>query len=131
MTGYLKNTLEAQKSIYERVVYDSVGVEKLFAEELEKSEAVRVYAKLPSWFKVQTPLGTYNPDWAVLVKNDGRDKLYFVVETKGSVWWDELRQKEGAKIACGKEHFAALAEGYNPAKYIPAATLDDLMKETL
>lgn len=130
LTGYLKNTLEAQKSIYEHVVYDSAGVEKRFAEEMEKNEAVRVYAKLPGWFKVPTPLGTYNPDWAVLVEDDGQEKLYFVVETKGSGWWDDLRHKEGAKIACGKEHFAVLAEGENPARYIHATSVDDMMKNT-
>ena len=130
LTGYLKNTLEAQKSIYEHVVYDSAGVEKRFAEEMEKNEAVSVYAKLPGWFKVPTPLGTYNPDWAVLVEDDGQEKLYFVVETKGSGWWDDLRHKEGAKIACGKEHFAVLAEGENPARYIHATSVDDLIKET-
>ena len=81
------------------------GVEKSFAEDLEKNEKVKVYAKLPVWFKVQTPLGSYNPDWAVVVENDGEEKLYFVVETKGSTWWDDLRHIEGAKIKCGERHF--------------------------
>ena len=130
LTGYLKNTIETQKSVYERVVYDSAGVEKRFAEDLEINEAVKVYAKLPSWFKVPTPLGTYNPDWAVLVEDDGQEKLYFVVETKGSNWLDDLRPKEGTKVACGKEHFAILAQGRNPAKYIQATSVDDLLKAT-
>ncbi len=128
LTGYLKNTLETQKSVYEHVVYDSAGVEKRFAEELETNEAVKVYAKLPGWFKVPTPLGTYNPDWAVLVEDGDEEKLYFVVETKGSGWWDDLRHKEGAKIACGKEHFAVLAQGQNSAKYIHATSVSDMMK---
>src|SRR3546814_8737412 len=65
LTGYLKNMLKAtQKSVFEHVVYDSDGVERTFAEQLEKNEAVKVYAKLPGWFKVPTLLGTYNPDWA-------------------------------------------------------------------
>jgi type III restriction enzyme len=130
LTGYLKNTLQTQKSIYEHVVYDSAGVERRFAEELEANEAVKVYAKLPGWFKVPTPLGTYNPDWAVLIEDDGQEKLYFVVETKGSGWWDDLRHKEGAKIACGKEHFAVLAQGDNPAKYIHATSVGDMMKHS-
>jgi type III restriction enzyme len=130
LTGYLKNTLKATKSVYEHVVYDSAGVEKRFAEELEINEAVKVYAKLPSWFKIPTPLGTYNPDWAVLVEDEGQEKLYFVVETKGSGWWDDLRHKEGAKIACGKEHFAILAEDENPAKYIHATSVGDMMKHS-
>lgn len=81
----------AQKSAFEYVVYDSEGTEKTFAEDLEANEAVKVYAKLPAWFKVPTPLGTYNPDWAVLIDQDGEEKLYFVVETKSSEWWDDLR----------------------------------------
>ena len=101
----MKNTLEVQKPVYTHVVYDSGGVEKSFAEDLEKNEKVKVYAKLPVWFKVQTPLGSYNPDWAVVVENDGEEKLYFVVETKGSTWWDDLRHIEGAKIKCGERHF--------------------------
>ncbi len=128
LTGYLKNTLETQKSVYEHVIYDSAGVEKRFTEELEANEAVKVYAKLPAWFKVPTPLGSYNPDWAVVVDDDGQEKLYFVVETKGSGWWDDLRHKEGAKIACGKEHFAVLADQDNPAKYIQATSVDDMLK---
>ena len=128
LSGYLKNTLETQKSVYQHVVYDSAGVEKRFAEDLEANEAVKVYAKLPGWFKVPTPLGTYNPDWAVLVESDGQEKLYFVVETKSSSWWDDLRHKEGAKIKCGEKHFAVLAEGENPAKYIKATSVDDMMK---
>jgi len=127
LTGYLKNTLETRKSVFQRVVYDSAGVEKKFAEDLENNEAVKVYAKLPGWFKVPTPLGTYNPDWAVLVENDGQEKLYFVVETKGSNWWDDLRHKEGAKIKCGEKHFAVLATGENPAKYIKAANVADML----
>jgi type III restriction enzyme len=62
LTGYLKNTIESQRSVYDHAVFDSGGVEKGFAQELERNEAVKVYAKLPGWFKVPTPLGTYNPD---------------------------------------------------------------------
>jgi len=127
LTGYLKNMLEANKSVYEHVVYDSSGVERTFAEQLEKNEAVKVYAKLPDWFKVPTPLGTYNPDWAVLVEKDGAERLYFVVETKSSLFTDDLRGKESAKIECGKAHFKALAVGERPAEFIQARNIDDLM----
>ncbi|MCC6366469.1 MAG: DEAD/DEAH box helicase family protein [Bryobacterales bacterium] len=127
LTGYLKNMLAAKKSVYEQVVYDSAGVERRFAEELEKNEAVKVYAKLPGWFKVPTPLGTYNPDWAVLVEKDGTERLYFVVETKSSLFDDDLRNREGAKIECGKAHFKALAAGDNPAQFVQARNLDDVM----
>lgn len=127
LTGYLRNMLAATKSIHEHVVYDSSGVERTFAEQLEKNEAVKVYAKLPGWFKVPTPLGTYNPDWAVLVEKDDAERLYFVVETKSSLFTDDLRDKEGAKIACGKAHFKALAVGDNPAEFVTARNIDDLM----
>jgi type III restriction enzyme len=127
LTGYLKNMLDATKSVHEHVVYDSSGVERTFAEELEKNEAVKVYAKLPGWFKVPTPLGTYNPDWAVLIEKDGVERLYFVVETKSTLFTDDLRDKESAKIACGQEHFKALAVGENPARFIKARNLDDVM----
>jgi len=128
LKGYLKNTLETQKSVYTHVVYDSAGVERVFAEDLEKNEKVKVYAKLPSWFKVPTPLGTYNPDWAVVVDDEGDEKLYFVVETKGSTWWGDLRHAEGAKIKCGEKHFEEIASGVDqPARYIKATDVDGMM----
>ena len=128
LTGYLKNTLETQKSVYQHVIYDSAGVERRFAEDLEANETVKVYAKLSGWFKVPTTIGTYNPDWAVLVEIDGQKKLYFVVETKGSNWWDDLRYKEGAKIKCGEKLFAELAVGQNPAQYIKTTSVDNMMR---
>lgn len=128
LVGYLKNMLkDTTKSVYEHVVYDSSGVERTFAEQLEKNQAVKVYAKLPAWFKVPTPLGTYNPDWAVLVEVDGEERLYFVVETKGSLFTDDLRDGEAAKIACGEAHFKALAVGENPVRYIKATKIDDVL----
>ena len=130
LTGYLRNMLATAKSVYEHVVYDSSGVERTFAEQLERNEAVKVYAKLPGWFKVPTPLGTYNPDWAVLVEKDGAERVYFVVETKGGLFKDDLRDKEAAKIKCGEVHFAALAVDGNPARFIKATKLDDLIAHT-
>jgi len=127
LTGYLKQSMEARKSVYERVIYDSAGIERGFAEEMEKSEAVKLYAKLPGWFKVPTPLGSYNPDWAVLIEQDGAERLYLVVETKGSLFKDDLRGTEGAKTECGKAHFKSLAVGDNPARYVVATKLDDLL----
>lgn len=125
--GYMENTLKTRKSVCKRVVYDSVGIEKRFAEDLEANETVKIYAKLPSWFKVPTPLGSYNPDWAVLVEDEGQEKLHFVVETKGSNWWDDLRHKEGAKSKCDEKHFEVLAVSEKPAKYIKATSVDDMM----
>ncbi len=127
LSGYLRNlVLDTEKSVYEHVVYDS-PTERDFAESLERNEAVRVYAKLPGWFKVPTPLGTYNPDWAMLVTRDGQERLYFVVETKGSLFDDELRAREEAKIKCGTAHFAALAAGgMNAARYVRARSVEDV-----
>ncbi len=129
LTGYLKNMLmDTAKSIYEHVVYDST-TERDFADAMEKNDAIKLYAKLPSWFKVPTPLGSYNPDWAVLVEEDGTQRLYFVVETKSSLFTDDLRDKESAKIECGKAHFQALAVGENPAKYMVARSVSDVLTE--
>ena len=108
LSGYLyKNMIESRKSVYEYVVYDSANEEN-FAKSFEQNERVKMYAKLPSWFAIPTPLGSYNPDWAVLIEVDGKDKLYFVLETKGDITFDALRPKESAKIKCGKKHFEAL-----------------------
>lgn len=127
LTGYLKNMLrDTKKSVFEHVIYDS-ETESAFASELEKNKAVKVYAKLPGWFQVPTPLGQYNPDWAVLVEKDGQERLYFVVETKSSLLMSDLREIERAKIKCGHAHFNALATGDNPAKFVTAKTLNDVL----
>ena len=111
LKGYLNtNLLESNKSPYDYVIYDSI-VELNMAKRLESSENVKVFAKLPSWFKIETPLGAYNPDWA-LVWDDGEDqKLYFIVETKGGLFDDAITQTERKKIDCGRKHFAALETG--------------------
>jgi type III restriction enzyme len=127
LSGYLKSMIDAEKSIHERVIYQS-DTERTFAEQLEKNEAIKVYAKLPSWFQVPTPLGPYNPDWAVLVDKDGTERLYFVVETKSSLFTDDLRDKESAKIKCGEAHFAELATHNSPAaRFVKATKLDDVL----
>ena len=82
LTGYLKNMVPSEKSVYEQVIYDSAGIERTFAEELERNEAVKVYAKLPGSVHGSNAARGYNPDWAVLVEKDGNERLYFVVETK-------------------------------------------------
>lgn len=107
ISGRSENMVAATKAVYKHVIYDS-DVEREFAVRLDKSDDVKVYAKLPGWFKIETPLGTYNPDWAVLVERDGAERLFFVVETKGTLLADALRPAEKAKIKCGKAHFQAL-----------------------
>ena len=106
--GYLnKNIIESHRSVYDHIVYDS-EVEKNFAERLENDDEVELYTKLPGWFKIATPIGGYNPDWAILFNKDGERKMYFVVETKGTKDITQLRPSEQAKIKCGKKHFEAL-----------------------
>ena len=108
LTGYLsKNMIESKKSVYEYVVYDSAN-EESFATSFENNKNIKLYAKLPNWFTIATPLGTYNPDWVVLIEIDGKDKLYFVLETKADIMFDALRPLESAKIKCGRKHFEAL-----------------------
>lgn len=131
LSGYLQNMLmDTTKSVYEHVVYDS-NTERDFADALEKNDAIKVYAKLPGWFKVPTPLGSYNPDWAVLVEQDGNERLYFVVETKSSLFTDDLRDKESARIECGKAHFKALAVGDSPAQYVVARSISDVLARAI
>lgn len=126
LRGYLNSMIGVEKGVHEQVVYQS-ETERTFAQQLDQNEAVKVFAKLPGWFKVPTPLGSYNPDWAVLVEKDGEQQLYFVVETKSSLFHDDLRDRESGKIACGKAHFEALAVGTNPARFIPATSMDEVM----
>ncbi len=97
----------SEKSVYDYVIYDS-DKEAEFANKFEKNDSIKLYIKLPDWFKIETPLGSYNPDWAVLIEKDNTEKLYFVVETKGSILSEDLRAKEEKKIQCGEKHFAAL-----------------------
>ena len=126
LTGYLKNILsDTKKSVYDQVVYDS-EIEKSFADQLEKNTAIKVYAKLPGWFTVPTPLGSYNPDWAVVVDRDGGERLYLVVETKASLFASDLYNTESAKTKCGEAHFDALKVSESPAQYLIARSLDDV-----
>ena len=127
LSGYLKSMIDANKSVHEQVIYQS-DTERTFAEGLEKNEAIKVYAKLPAWFKISTPLGPYNPDWAVLVDKPEGERLYLVVETKSSLFTDDLRDKESAKINCGRAHFQALASDDNPAFFLQARSLDDVFE---
>jgi len=117
LSGYLsKNMFESDKSVYNYVVYDS-NVEAEFARKFENNNRVKVYAKLPNWFKIETPLGNYNPDWAVLIEKEGEEKLYFVIETKGNILAEELRGRELSKIACGHKHFEAIGNNVQFAEH--------------
>ncbi len=99
------------KSLYNYVVYDSSSVEKPFAMELDQAEEIKVFAKLPGSFKIDTPLGSYNPDWAYVQEIEGEHRVYFVTETKGGGNNDiHTRPTEQGKIDCAEKHFATLAE---------------------
>jgi type III restriction enzyme len=93
--------------LYDGVIFDSEGIEKPFIHALEKRADVKLYIKLPKWFEVRTPIGDYNPDWAIVMDNpdDGDPVLYLVRETKGTLNLDDLRPDERRKITCGRRHF--------------------------
>jgi|LSQX01.3.fsa_nt_gb type III restriction enzyme len=103
-----RNAVAVKNSIYDYIVYQSGGIEKPFALEMDRDPDVKMFFKLPNKFKIETPIGTYNPDWAVYLDREGEEKLYFVLETKGSTNDLDLRGRERLKIRCGKEHFKAL-----------------------
>ena len=103
------NAIEVKKHIYDYLVTDSKN-EINFAKKLEVGE-VKVYAKLPSKFKIPTPLGNYNPDWAIVFDNDKFEYVYFIAETKGSILSKDLRKIEEAKTICAQKHFEAISDG--------------------
>ena len=110
---YLNNLYQVQnrdKSLFDAIEYDS-EVEKQFARDLDNNESVRLFVKLPSWFTVDTPIGSYNPDWAFVTERE--EKLYFVRETKSTLDSEERRTKENQKIACGRRHFDTLGIDYD------------------
>lgn len=104
------NSLEVKKSVYEHIVYDS-EIEKEFAKKLDEREDIKLFVKLPAWFKVETPIGSYNPDWAI-IKQDGK-AFYLVRETKGTKDFLKLRTSEADKIKCGVQHFKELGVDYD------------------
>ncbi|KKM11691.1 type III restriction protein res subunit [Clostridiales bacterium PH28_bin88] len=104
LINYL-TALQVNKSVYEYVVYDS-EVEREFARRLDEREDIKLFVKLPGWFEIDTPVGKYNPDWAIL-KHDGH-ALYLVRETKGTRDFLKLRTGEADKVRCGQKHFEAL-----------------------
>ena len=112
ITRYIQNLYEVQdieKTLYNYVEYDS-EVEKEFAISCDNDDRIKFYCKLPQQFKVDTPVGTYNPDWALVT--EGEEKLYLIRETKSTRNKKELRETEQDKIACGEKHFAAIGVDY-------------------
>ncbi len=102
------NAMKAKHHLYDHIVYDSTN-ERKFATELDANDAVSVYVKLPDGFYISTPVGKYNPDWAIAFKEGTVKHVYFIAETKGSMSSLQLREIEKAKIHCAKEHFKAIS----------------------
>lgn len=102
-------SIESTRSAFDRVVFDSEG-ERLFAQSLENSPQVKVYTKLPRNFKIETPLGNYVPDWAIVWSTEDGEKLYLVRETKFEYkdLENELSNVEKGKIFCARKHFASI-----------------------
>lgn len=108
LRAYLEsNAIVSHKGAYNYVIYDS-GIEKDFAQDMENDVNCKMFVKLPKWFTIDTPLGKHNPDWAIVRSENDIDKLYFIIETKGSKYELDRRVSENDKIKCAKKHFLAL-----------------------
>ncbi|MCX6757625.1 MAG: DEAD/DEAH box helicase family protein [Candidatus Nomurabacteria bacterium] len=125
--GYKNDLIDftnSKKTVYDYVLFDSLG-EKRFAENLESLDSVKLFAKLPHWFVIDTPLGGYNPDWAIVMDDGDGQKLYLVRETKFVDDLDNLRPSEEKKIICGTKHFKAI--GLDNFKVAQREDLRDLI----
>ena len=124
LSGYLDDLFKVakkDKTIYDYIEVDST-IEREFTAECEKRDDIKFYFKLPFWFKIETPLGTYNPDWAIVFENDKR--IYFVAETKGTTRLDDLTPNEQDKIKCGRKHF----ENFKDVEFkAPVTKLSDVI----
>jgi len=108
-TDNLYKVHDQAKTIADNIVIDGMSkVERKFAEDCEKNSNIEFFIKLPDWFTIKTPVGEYNPDWALIYKNEKR--IYFVAETKSTLDQLEHRPKEAMKIKCGKAHFKEFSE---------------------
>ena len=104
------NAMKADKHLYDHILYDSTN-ERDFAKDLDVDSHVAVYVKLPDGFYISTPVGRYNPDWAIAFYEGKVKHIYFVAETKGSMRSMQLRGIEEAKIHCARVHFKAISSG--------------------
>jgi len=117
LISYL-TALQVSHSLYEYVVYDS-EIEREFARKLDQRADIKLFVKLPGWFEIDTPVGKYNPDWAI-VKHDGQ-AMYLIRETKSTKDFLKLRTPEADKVRCGKRHFEAIG-----VPFAVAVTADDV-----
>ncbi|MEI6532550.1 MAG: DEAD/DEAH box helicase family protein [Candidatus Roizmanbacteria bacterium] len=104
-------SVESNKSIYNIVQYDS-SIERDIVMDMNKREDIKLFIKLPNKFRIQTPIGDYIPDWAIVKGEGSEEKIYFVRETKSTTDLNDLRNSEAAKIQCGKKHFESLGVDY-------------------
>lgn len=123
------NAMKAQRHLYDHIVYDSSN-ERDFAADLDTNTDVAVYVKLPDSFYISTPVGHYNPDWAIAFYEGTVKHIYFVAETKGSMSSMQLRLVEESKIHCAREHFKAISNGNVVYDVVDSyqALLDRVMK---
>ena len=122
------NAIATAKNIYDHLLYDST-IEKDFAEKLEQAQDVVVYVKLPKGFYISTPVGKYNPDWAIAFNQEHIKHIYFVAETKGNMSSLELRDIEKAKIECAKKHFKSISN--SEVKYDVISNYNELMAKVM
>ncbi|GLZ17717.1 type III restriction system endonuclease [Burkholderia plantarii] len=128
--AYRKDLREdLRKSVYTAVEVRTVA-ERAFVDALEATDAVRLYAKLPAWFRIPTPLGDYRPDWLVLVEPPGAPSQCYVVEMDNRDDDAELRGRERRKVQCGEAHFRAIAGADAPVHFVRARTVDALLGST-
>lgn len=122
------NAMQAERHLYDHIIYDSKN-EKDFASELDKCNEVAVYVKLPRGFYINTPVGKYNPDWAIAFHEDKVKHIYFVAETKGDLSSLQLRKVEELKIHCAREHFKKISS--DTVKYEVIDSYDTLLNEVM
>ncbi|MGY4893419.1 MAG: type III restriction-modification system endonuclease [Candidatus Saccharimonadota bacterium] len=121
---YGKNVVDAKKHLFDKIRYDS-SIEKDFANELDVAESVELYVKLPSGFFINTPMGKYNPDWAIAFHEGSVKHIYFVAETKGDTSDLQLREIEKAKIECARRHFSVISS--DTVKYDTVSSYSELL----
>ena len=122
---YGKNVTDAKKHLFDKLRYDS-SIEKSFSEELDVANIVELYVKLPSGFYINTPMGKYNPDWAITFREGTVKHIYFVAETKGDTSDIQLREVERAKIECARKHFSVISN--DKVKYSAVSSYTELLK---
>lgn len=112
INSYNPEIINSERSLYDKIILDSKTEEK-FVMDLEKDNNIKLYLKLPNWFVIDTPVGPYNPDWAIIYENNNIQKLYLISETKGSLEELDLKGFEKIKIDCAKVHFKEINVKYN------------------